>query len=505
MTAPLSSPSVSTFRLRSNAPASAATRNSAKNRVPVCVAAFFSVALALVFSGCSANYEKYDKAFLNGDYEKAYTVSLNAGGSGIAEKGKLDWQLHAADTAHLTGKLDAALNYYGFADRSFRALDVDSDALTAAQYATSMLYNDNALSYSGKAFERIMANTQKALVHLEKKDLEKARAALATAHDWQAAAVVRFAKEIDKQDKALAENKSKNLGQFASIDQNKILADSKFNENNVPDPTFRAYGDYVNPFTTYLIGITALLDKDYSRASDSLKNTSSMIPQNQQVKGEADYFTGSDRPASDRVWVIIENGIAPRLREVRVDVPIVLPSVRGNGRASLPVLLSFAFPKLVSGNSNYKGFRVDIAGRNSTLYSEVLCNMDAVSRAEYNKTISYTTAREICRGLAKAAIQYAANSAVEKQDALVRAGVWLVGAVGTAATTGADTRQWTTLPKDIHLLTFNMPKDRTFRFGPSNGGGNVTVTIPPCKNAIVYFRIPTLFARAPLPRIITLD
>jgi hypothetical protein len=483
----------------------AASRISTKSRIPVSPAIFFTVALALFFTGCSADREKYDKAFLAGDYEKAYTVSTKAGGDSIADKGELYWQLHAADAAHITGKLDAALNYYNFADQSFRALDVDSDALTAAQYAASMLLNDKAIPYSGKAFERILANTQKALVHLERKDLDKARATLAVARDWQAAAVVRFAKEINKQDKALAENKSKNLGQFSSIDQSKILADSKFNENNVPDPTFRAYGDYVNPFTTYLIGITALLDKDYVRASDSLKNTSSMIPQNRQVKGEADYFTGSDRPATNRVWVIVENGLSPRLSDIRVNVPLTLPSVHGNGYAALPIMLSFSFPRLLPGRSNYEGFRVDIAGRNSSLYSEVLCNVDAVSRAEYNKTIAYTIAREISRGLIKAVAQYAANAAVENQDGLLRAGVWLAGAIGTVATTGADTRQWTTLPKDIHLLTFNMPQDRTFRFGPSNGGGNVTVTIPPGKNAIVYFRIPTTFSRAPLPRIITLD
>ena len=478
---------------------------SKKGHAPARLVLLPVAVLALVFSGCSADREKYDKAFLAGDYEKAFTVSTKAAGDSIADKGELFWQLHAADTAHITGKLDAALNYYGFADRSFRALDVDSDAKTVAQYAASMLYNDNAIPYSGKAFERIMANTQRALVFLEKKDLNKARAALVAAKDWQAEAVVRFATEIDKQDRALAENKSQNLGQYSSIDQKKILADSKFNEDNVPDPTFRAYGDYVNPFTTYLIGLTALLDKDYTRASDSLKNTSSMIPANKQVKGEADYFIGSDYPATDRVWVIVENGLASRLHEVRINLPLVLPSTRGNGRAALPILLSFAFPKLVPGTSNYNGFCVDIPGRNAPLHSEVLCNMDAVSRAEYNKTISYTTAREISRGLIKAVTQYAANAVAEKQDGLIRLGVMAAGLIGTAATTGADTRQWTTLPKDIHLLTFNMPKDRTFRFAPSNGGGSVNVTLPPGKNAIVYFRIPTTFARAPLPRIIVLD
>jgi hypothetical protein len=461
--------------------------------------------LAALLTGCSADREKYDKAFFNGNYDKALAISTTAAGSSIPEKGELYWQLHAATAAHLTGKLDTALTYYNYADQSFRALDVDSDALTAAQYAASMLLNDNSIPYSGKVFERIMANTHKALVHLEKKDLGKARDALTAARDWQSMAVVRFAKEIDKQDRALAENKSKNLGNYSSIDEKKILADTKFNEQHTPDPTFRAYGDYVNPFTTYLTGITALLDKDYTRASDLLKNTSSMLPQNKQIQGEADYFGNGDRPVQNRVWVIIENGRCPRLSEVRISVPLILPSAHGHGRAAAPILLSFSFPKLLPGHAGYESFRVNIAGRPSPLFSEILCNMDSVSRAEYNKTISATTAREISRGLIKAIAQYAANSAVERKDPALQAAVWLTGVIATAATTGADTRQWTTLPRDIHLLTFNMPQDRTFRFGPANGAGSVLLTLPPCKNAIVYFRIPTDFNHAPLPRIIALD
>jgi HPr kinase/phosphorylase len=461
-------------------------------------------ACALLFTACSNDREKYENAFLAGDYQKAYAIAADAP-SDIAAKSEVFWQLHSADAAHLAGQLDDAIANYSRADHSFRALDTDSDALTAAQYAASLLLNDNALPYAAKPFERIMANTREALAFLEKKDLPKARAHLTAARDWQATSVQRFAKEIDKQDRAISENKNANLGnRAAAIDTNKILADTQFNEQHVPDPTFRAYGDYANPLTTYLLGVTALLDHDYARATDSLKNASGMLPTNQQIAAEADYFKDGT-PAENRVWVIIENGLAPKIEEVRLALPLLLPNPRTTGFLP-PTTLSLAFPKLTLRPSPYGGFCLSVPGKTDLLYSEVLANIDGIFRAEYNKTISYTLTREIFRSIFKAIAQYATTTTTAATTATTAD----TNTTEVATDTAADTRQWTTLPKDIHLITLNMPPDRRFSLSPINLAGTpaapaIHINLPPCKNAIVYVRIPTRIPTAPPPRIILLD
>jgi hypothetical protein len=58
------------------------------------------------------------------------------------------------------------------------------------------------------------------------------------------------------------------------------------------------------------------------------------------------------------------------------------------------------------------------------------------------------------------------------------------------ATTAADVRIWTTLPKDFQVARFKKPENSKLRIIPA-GSVPFDVNIPDCNNAIVYVKIPT--------------
>jgi hypothetical protein len=86
---------------------------------------------------------------------------------------------------------------------------------------------------------------------------------------------------------------------------------------------------------------------------------------------------------------------------------------------------------------------------------------------------------------AKVAAQYA----VENNDNSSNAILSLVTTVYSYATTAADVRIWTSLPKNFQIARLPIPTDRLITIEPP-GGESFPVEIPACKNALVYVRIP---------------
>jgi hypothetical protein len=67
--------------------------------------------------------------------------------------------------------------------------------------------------------------------------------------------------------------------------------------------------------------------------------------------------------------------------------------------------------------------------------------------------------------------------------------VSLLATVYSYATTAADVRIWTTLPKNFQVARLTIPPDRLITI-ELPGGGSFPVEIPACRNALVYVRIP---------------
>jgi hypothetical protein len=108
--------------------------------------------------------------------------------------------------------------------------------------------------------------------------------------------------------------------------------------------------------------------------------------------------------------------------------------------------------------------------------------MERVIQTEFNKDFKGI----LIRAIASAVVKAVAQASVRDND---KYGVMTaVIAAYSVATTAADVRIWSTLPKDFQVARCAIPENRTLQIFPT---GNIPfeVNIPPCKNAIVYIRI----------------
>ena len=111
--------------------------------------------------------------------------------------------------------------------------------------------------------------------------------------------------------------------------------------------------------------------------------------------------------------------------------------------------------------------------------------MDRVVQTEFDKDFKGILTRAIIAATAKAVAQYALAKEGSSEAGLAS----VLVAVYSFATTAADVRIWTTLPKDFQVARFPIPADRLITVELPNAGP-LKVKIPPCKNALVYIRIP---------------
>lgn len=110
--------------------------------------------------------------------------------------------------------------------------------------------------------------------------------------------------------------------------------------------------------------------------------------------------------------------------------------------------------------------------------------MERVIQTEFNKDFRGILARALISAAAKAIAQ----AALRRQDngAILAALV----AVYSFATTAADVRIWSALPKDFQVARLPVPDDRKLVIN-SAGGAPLVIDIPACTYAIVYIKIIT--------------
>jgi hypothetical protein len=222
-----------------------------------------------------------------------------------------------------------------------------------------------------------------------------------------------------------------------------------------------------------------LLIGENSRAADLLKETAGMVPDNDYIKNDlvlADELASGKSKLENQCWVIFENGLGPTKGEIRIDLPLILVS---NRVFYTGVALPRLYPRSVA--YPYLTIRTDTGD----YQTRQVADMERVIETEFNKDFKGILMRAIASAAIKTAAQAALSSRRNNEGGELAA--FLVG-VYSAATTAADVRIWTALPKDFQVARFAIPPSRLLMVFT---GGNTAfdVQIPPCKNAIVYIRI----------------
>jgi hypothetical protein len=246
---------------------------------------------------------------------------------------------------------------------------------------------------------------------------------------------------------------------------------------------YEAYPDFVNPFTTYLAGVGFNIMNDAQKAVDLLKESAGMVPGNHYVVEDfaaTEGFLQGKGKIENTVWVIFENGLGPTKEEVRIDLPLFLMTDK-------VVYAGVALPRLVPGSQAYGNLIVNAGGKEYR--TEVVADMERVIRTEFNKDFQGILTRAIVSAVVKAAAQYAVEQN-NNNDSMGKSFLVLMVAAYSYATTAADVRIWTTLPKDFQVARLPMPAGRNIAIFSPEGAKILDCAIAPCSNAIVYVKIP---------------
>lgn len=465
-------------------------RKANKNHIDTFLILFF---VSFLVAGCNAprdalhqfNASFRTEALNSFGFDKAVSLAQSkTSKSKNPKREDLLWSMQLGSVERINQNYTQSNEYFDKSEEMLSYFDYQNEA---ADSVMAIVTSDNIIPYVGEEYDGIMVNTYKALNFMALGDNELARVEFNRALDRQRRATEKFEKEIAKLKKEL--------------DKEQAKEDSLVNEN-VENPQvqqlikdrypglyeFKAYPDFVNPFTNYIAGIFFALIGDSSKAAPLLKESYGMVSDNNYIAEDlalVEQILDGQKELKDMVWIVFENGMGPVKVEEKFDVPIIVE--RRRGRDSNFRYFGIALPKLSFREQAYPILTVKADG--NTYETSEVANMDRVIQTEFNKDFQGILTRAIISATSKVVAQYA----LEKNSESSGQALSFLAAVYTAATTAADVRIWTTLPKDFQVARFPMPDDRLITIKPP-GGESFQIEIPACNNSLVYVKIP--FRRA---------
>ncbi len=456
--------------------------------------------IILVMSACMANMTesvgvnstntaKQDEKFILGDYNaSAFLAAENKDIEAALDEANLLSTLRAGNSYLYAQNYKKSKSMLDEAEAIIKYHHEEALAGSVADYTAQLLLNDAAIDFHSTITDAIMVNTYKAVTHMANHKFDDARVELNRAIDRQRRAKETYAELIGKQKEAIdsEKQKRKKSGKDSSSGFDKTLTNpdimAQVNQNYSNLSQFEAYPDFVNPFSTYLAGLFFAIQGDYSKSVDLMKEVKGMMPKNKTVASD---FAMINKAASGRplkgnyVWVVFENGLAPLKTEYRIEIPLFLATNK-------LTYTGIALPKMQVRQDEFNS-GLSVFNNNKKIAStEIVADMDRVILTEFNYGYSDVVTRAVFSTILKTYIQYESKKTNE-HFGLIMSAFHLI-------TTHADTRTWSTLPKNFHVARVEIPQD--YKLKLKAGAQNISVDIDKdAKHAIVYVRIPTAISQ----------
>lgn len=421
-----------------------------KNRIVKAAGLFY---LSAVLSGCASVYQShqfgsFEKELATGEVSSAAEKAIKHASvdEATGKPTELLWSLQAGSLLRMEKEYSKSNVFFDASEDMMYSSDTQNTGVKALSEGGSILVNDAILPYSQTHYDGIMANTYKALNFQALHKNALARVEWNRVDDRQRRAVDDFAAQISKRRDELEAEKTENKEDSSNLGESLSRSKSLLGEKGVDMSQWQPYKGYVNPYATYMHGLFFMLNgkdrSDFERAYHSFQRAYSMTS-NPTAKADMDVARQlrdgfPPKRVRPRVWVIFENGLAANKKEFRIDLPIVLSSED-------IVYTGIALPKIQERNRAWDSISV-----NGTK-THVIGDMDRIIKAEFKEEFPYILGKEIVRATAKTIAQ----RNMGKQNA--NAG--LVMAIYQMATTSADIRSWTALPKEFQVARIQRPEN----------------------------------------------
>jgi len=459
------------------------------------IVSLFMGTFVLLLSGCAPKQVLVDGDNLvaQGEYKEAaelYSAAIDQ--DDRTQRNNLLWYLNSGLAWRFDGNDSASIAALDESEWLMKHYELQLLGSDLSQGTASILVNDTTRPYFGTQYDGVMANTYKAIDYLAMGDTDSARVEFNRAVDRQRRAKAYYAKLIEKNREAIEKEAAKeNKG--VNTDASMPAAERALHEKYPSLYNFKAYPDFINPMVSYIAGIYALSQGDSNKAFSLLKEAYGMNAENSYIEQDLVYvdalLDGRSIDTTPLVWVIIEDGLAPVKREWRMDIPIWIFSNNLN-------YISLALPRIYQRQSAFSGYTVAV--KEDVYKSAELADMDRVIMTEFKQEYPAIVRRAIFSATTKAIIQYETQRQAQNNDGKAGLAFALASIATTAytiASTQADTRTWTTLPKRFDLIRMKRPQDGKIRIKTATGLALPEVTLPFTQHTLVYVKMPTAGAR----------
>jgi hypothetical protein len=379
------------------------------------------------------------------------------------------WTLEEGATQRALGNYQESNDAF---DRAQERMDefAQKAKISITRETGALLSNQANLPYEGRAYDGIMLNTYRALNFLALGQPENARPALLRAYRWQQDAVADNARRIENAKKEMASSKDSMYMERAEQDP---ALQGQIEESMSNIKGLNAYADYVNPFTVYLDGMFFLADasgySDLERAHTSFERVAGFDGTDEYIQRNLSLVDArmKNQPLPPTTWVIFETGCAPMRDQIRIDIPIIITSVSYIG-AAFPVLV-------LQGNFQPS---LNIAAGGTNYLTRGVASMDAIIAQDFKNELPVIIAKTIASSVTKGVAAYFANRAANTQSDWLG----LLTQIGTAAYQAsvniADTRTWTTMPREFQICCFPTPPDGKVEVMTPTGARVMVTLIP---------------------------
>ena len=339
--------------------------------------------------------------------------------------------------------------------------------------------------YKSRIYERVMLRTYQAHNYLLEGDRGRARAQV-----FKTRQAIQDSKDIWELELDSAREQAKKH----KIDLSKTLCNHS-GENALKEERKKIQSlvppnlpKFVNPAALYLESLYFLHGasqrEDYAKAEYSLRQLTSIYPENNWIKEEYKLAKAGRKETNPSTYVFFETGRAPVRLERRFDLPLFF--FRATSR--IPYL-GLAFPILRTNDQYLTDLDIFSSGNaGKSVGTKLLADMDAIVAQEFDQYFEIELAKAITGTIAKGGLQYLATNAVRSEDDLSRVVVGASAGMLAQVTTKADLRSWSTLPKQIRFGKIETPSDQKLTLRGTGTKLSTDVNLPSSQTNLVWVR-----------------
>ncbi|MCQ2390409.1 MAG: hypothetical protein MJ240_03195 [Kiritimatiellae bacterium] len=465
---------------------------------------FGNVLLAIVLAGCATKnpYVLSDGYYCGGSYESAAECIKETKQPDASAGHVLDnlyvGSAHFAAQAHVSAASD-----FSAAEAGLKEQDVQC-ALGKGIGAVGDILTQGESGYVAATYDETMMNLYQAFSFLAKNNIDRARVEFNRVDQRQGRAAERNAAMIKRNREKIAEAKSNGKNKDAQLATKDAKCDGVA-ELEAELSKWNAYAEYMNPAAVFMCGAFRLLwgedVGDCEKGIAYFKRAYGMQPSKvsqRAVEMLENRVNGKATPADrEFVMVVFEDGMGPQKIEERKE--LIIPY-------HYPIHAGIALPMLQHRPPAHIALSV-FDGDSCVGKTETICELDRVVAAEFKEEFKWIATSAVLGVCIRIGVQIVAMELLRKQLddqvakgkitpfardlSLMAAGSSLSAA--SAAMTHADTRIWSTLPRDYQAVI--VPKPLSGKLTIKDASGTralVEVAVPKAAGAsFVYVKIPT--------------